>query len=262
MEKSRKTFSPTLPSERILILQYLALIKPKPGTPLYSPSLSACPRMTITKESPTLIRGTLIKLAHLQRGFDRIQKQLIPEHGKLVVYQTRDRETSGYILSHRPSINESRITHFQQLLRLESAGKILIQFTPLTGRRHQLRLHSAFLLGAPVVGDHRYGYPDNIGNRQPRIDDDVHKDGYALHCYRMAYSRPDSEDLAFDFTADLPELKSWGDVWDCVRAHTREPGFRDMIKSVSGKAGECFEQYEVKRIQQDPEGWLKSLQST
>ena len=78
----------------------------------------------------------------------------------------------------------------------------------------------------------------------------------------MAYSRPDSEDLAFDFTADLPELKSWGDVWDCVRAHTREPGFRDMIKSVSGKAGECFEQYEVKRIQQDPEGWLKSLQST
>ena len=217
--------------------------------------------MTITKESPTLIRGTLIKLAHLQRGFDRIQKQLIPEHGKLVVYQTRDRETSGYILSHRPSINESRITYFQQLLRLESAGKILIQFTPLTGRRHQLRLHSAFLLGAPVVGDHRYGYPDNIGRRQPRIDDDVHKDGYALHCYRMAYKHPDSEDLAFDFTAELPEVKGWGAVWDCVRAHTREQEFGEMIKLVSRKAGECFNRDEVKNIQRDPEGWLKSVRS-
>ena len=32
-----------------------------------------------------------------------------------------------------------------------------VLFFPKTGRTHQLRLHSAFSLGAPIVGDDLYG---------------------------------------------------------------------------------------------------------
>jgi 23S rRNA pseudouridine955/2504/2580 synthase len=40
----------------------------------------------------------------------------------------------------------------------ELAGALsLIQFLPQTGRTHQLRLHAAFALGCPIVGDALYG---------------------------------------------------------------------------------------------------------
>ena len=51
------------------------------------------------------------------------------------------------------------ITNYQVLA---SAGNISwVQFSPKTGRTHQLRLHSAVTLGAPIVGDPLYGrnYP-------------------------------------------------------------------------------------------------------
>jgi hypothetical protein len=244
----------------------LALIKPKPGTPLYSPNIRTCPKLTITQESPTTIRGTYVKLAHLQRGLDRTSYTM-PEHGKLVTFQTTGGVTWGYILSFRPGPLETMVTHFQSLLRLDRTGRVLVQFNPLSGRKHQLRQHSAFLLGAPIVGDHRYGYPDNVGHVKSRIDDGVHKDGYALHCYRMAYkpvvnSLATTEELTglkFDFCADVPSLKSWGNVWDCVRDHVQEGGFKEMIKLVSGRAQECFERYEVRKIQRDPHGWLRDL---
>ena len=37
----------------------------------------------------------------------------------------------------------------------------LVEFTPLTGRTHQLRVHSAHKdgLNAPIVGDNLYGTP-------------------------------------------------------------------------------------------------------
>jgi 23S rRNA pseudouridine955/2504/2580 synthase len=36
-------------------------------------------------------------------------------------------------------------------------GATMVKFLPKTGRNHQLRLHSAFSLGAPIVGDSLYG---------------------------------------------------------------------------------------------------------
>jgi 23S rRNA pseudouridine955/2504/2580 synthase len=37
-----------------------------------------------------------------------------------------------------------------------------VQFSPKTGRTHQLRLHSAFSLNAPIVGDDLYGRRQNV----------------------------------------------------------------------------------------------------
>src|SRR5512138_2277128 len=50
----------------------------------------------------------------------------------------------------------------------------LLEFHPLTGRTHQIRLHCAFL-GCPIVGDEVYG------RKKPSIEIDRH----FLHAYRL-----------------------------------------------------------------------------
>lgn len=42
-------------------------------------------------------------------------------------------------------------------------GRALVEFLPETGRTHQIRVHAASGLGAPVVGDGVYGTSDRLG---------------------------------------------------------------------------------------------------
>lgn len=66
------------------------------------------------------------------------------------VFDTPERVNNG--AGQRP---QRAITHYQVL---SGAGNLSwIQFSPKTGRTHQLRLHSAMTLGAPIVGDVLYG---------------------------------------------------------------------------------------------------------
>lgn len=46
------------------------------------------------------------------------------------------------------------------------AGRSLLALAPATGRTHQLRLHCAHALGAPIVGDRLYGV---AGAAEPRL---------------------------------------------------------------------------------------------
>jgi tRNA pseudouridine32 synthase/23S rRNA pseudouridine746 synthase len=46
---------------------------------------------------------------------------------------------------------KSAVTEYSVLKRLESPQRTLVQFTPLTGRTHQLRIHSQFI-GHPILG--------------------------------------------------------------------------------------------------------------
>lgn len=56
-----------------------------------------------------------------------------------------------------PQHGRPGITHWEKLC--VQSGKTRIEFTPVTGRTHQLRLHSAHPLGlgTPIIGDNLYG---------------------------------------------------------------------------------------------------------
>lgn len=82
------------------------------------------------------------------------------------------------------------ITHFQALERYERFS--VIEARLVTGRTHQIRVHSAHL-GHPVVGDVRYGARAKIFNH-----------GQALHACRIQFHHPiTDETMAFE--APLPE---------------------------------------------------------
>jgi 23S rRNA pseudouridine1911/1915/1917 synthase len=69
----------------------------------------------------------------------------------------------------------------------------MLEFHPLTGRTHQIRLHCAFLR-CPIVGDQVYG------RKKPSVDIDRH----FLHAYRLKIILPE-EKQARTFEAPLPD---------------------------------------------------------
>lgn len=69
----------------------------------------------------------------------------------------------------------------------------LLEFHPLTGRTHQIRLHCAFL-GCPIVGDEVYG----------RKNSSVEIERHFLHAYRLKIILPGEKELKI-FEAPLPE---------------------------------------------------------
>src|SRR5512138_127859 len=80
----------------------------------------------------------------------------------------------------------------------------LLEFHPLTGRTHQIRLHCAFL-GCPIVGDEVYG------RKKPSIDIKRH----FLHAYRLKIILPEEKQPKF-FEAPLPEELS--DILSSLRS--------------------------------------------
>lgn len=73
----------------------------------------------------------------------------------------------------------------------------LLEFHPLTGRTHQIRLHCQFL-GCPIVGDAVYG----------RRNSGVEISRHFLHAYRLKILLPDEKSPS-TFEAELPdELKN------------------------------------------------------
>lgn len=59
---------------------------------------------------------------------------------------------------------------------------VWLELSPVTGRKHQLRVHCAQVLGAPIVGDRKYRGP--------------HADRLLLHAHRIAFPDPFQQELA------------------------------------------------------------------
>ena len=75
-------------------------------------------------------------------------------------------------------------------------GKTLVEFRPVTGRTHQLRVHAREAFGRGIVGDRVYGVPGG-----PML----------LHASRLVVPR--EKKTAIDVSAPLPDyFGDWGDA--------------------------------------------------
>lgn len=92
---------------------------------------------------------------------------------------------------HRPyqevnyQYGKSCITEFQVLNKEENYTRI--EFMPLTGRTHQLRVHAADVkgLGIPILGDKLYGWDFRVANR-------LH-----LHARELTFKHPHLEEMVY-----------------------------------------------------------------
>ena len=72
----------------------------------------------------------------------------------------------------KPALTEWRVV-------AESSGRALVEFRPVTGRTHQLRVHSASGIGIPLLGDPVYG--DGKGAWRTMLHAVVINTSYARH---------------------------------------------------------------------------------
>lgn len=100
---------------------------------------------------------------------------------------------------HRPVDGKPARTEVERLSG--ARGLTALALRPITGRKHQLRVHAA-LAGTPLVGDPRYG--GDATRRWPRL---------ALHAHRLGFVHPTTR-AAIEVVSPLPDdLEGlWGDL--------------------------------------------------
>ena len=111
--------------------------------------------------------------------------------GRVEAYIGRDPKQRKKMAIVSPSKGREAISEYKTL---ESFNKhTLLEFHPLTGRTHQIRLHCAFL-GCPIVGDPIYG------RREPTLE--IHR--HFLHAAKLKITLPNEKQPSV-FEAELPE---------------------------------------------------------
>jgi len=99
----------------------------------------------------------------------------------------------------RMTVDEAGKPSLTRWRRIASAeGQTLVELRPETGRTHQLRIHAARGLLAPIVGDPVYGGALAGGGIMAGPDC-----GMLLHAWRLAVPREPREEI--DVTAHVPE---------------------------------------------------------
>ncbi|HIG10761.1 MAG: RluA family pseudouridine synthase [bacterium] len=123
------------------------------------------------------------------------REPLLPA-GELEQFLVKDRErnTVEVVASGVAGARSARTAH---RILASSAGCWLLELVPHTGRSHQLRLACARGLGAPLLGDLKYGAPVPLSDKS-----------IALHARALAFDHP-TRDERLSFRAAPPPLKEW-----------------------------------------------------
>lgn len=82
-----------------------------------------------------------------------------------------------------------------------------VKFIPATGRTHQLRLHAAFSLNAPIVGDSLYqGYQEGWTNKMdPALESLLVTKNLFLFAHKLSFKHPTSGRI-ITINAQLPDF--------------------------------------------------------
>ena len=141
--------------------------------------------------------------AELQRVFEerRVEKTYlalvgmeVAEEGGTIALPLSKRSTAkaGWRMVADPK-GQAAETRWRRLLVRD--GRTLVEFQPVTGRTHQIRVHAREAFGTGIVGDRIYGIPGG---------------SMLLHASRLVVPR--GAKATIDVTAPLPE--HWGDWRD------------------------------------------------
>ncbi len=118
----------------------------------------------------------------------------------------RDLDSPVYVKQTVRDSNSARTarTRFEPLTG--SGAFTLARIVPLTGRKHQIRAHAAWL-GTPLAGDKIYGPDDRLylafieNGWSPSLAEQLLLPRQALHAWRLRFTAPE---FTADFTAPLP----------------------------------------------------------
>ena len=129
-----------------------------------------------------------ISSKHCKRQYRAIVDGNIKEDNGVVdmpiARSKKNRKIMAIDLAGRNAITEYKV--------LERFGKYTyVEFNLLTGRTHQIRVHSKYL-HHPVIGDIEYG-----GSNEFKLN------GQLLHAYKLSFTHPRTN-KNLEFTADLP----------------------------------------------------------
>ncbi|MCQ2572173.1 MAG: RluA family pseudouridine synthase [Alphaproteobacteria bacterium] len=139
---------------------------------------------TAHKEYLALLNGTVAE-----------KKGVIDNYvAKGQVYETKGKGDKCAQLQH--AVTEYRV--------LSQAGGLLtwVLFSPKTGRTHQLRLHSAFSLHAPIVGDDLYGKPTKLDETLKSM---LSTKNLFLLAYRITFVHPGTRKM-ITLQAQVPDF--------------------------------------------------------
>jgi RluA family pseudouridine synthase len=106
-------------------------------------------------------------------------------------------------LMHRGEEREAT-TRYKVISRLEIAGEkiAVVNFYPITGRMHQIRVHSKSI-GHPIIGDYLYGHKNDKLEKIIFGNDKVHQ---LLHAKNISFKNISGETLKIE--GELPKYMS------------------------------------------------------
>lgn len=123
------------------------------------------------------------------------------EEATLVHWLTKD-ERRNVVTAHPREVPGSQRAELSVRLLGPAGPHWLVEVRPLTGRPHQIRVQLAAGLGAPIVGDVKYGAPRPLPN--PRQ--------IALHARRLTVPHPTKVGESVTVEAPLPPGAPWSVV--------------------------------------------------
>lgn len=126
-----------------------------------------------------------------------------PKQGVIDNYMLKGRvfDDGGRVNNGTGQRPQRAITEYSVLSHVAGCGT-WVRFAPKTGRTHQLRLHSALSLRAPIVGDSLYGRDSDVGAELKSV---LTTNNLFLFAYKLTFQHPATGKM-LTFRATVPDF--------------------------------------------------------